>query len=90
MSGGAFNYKQHAITDIADTIEEYIINEVGGTEFPIVLERMREAVKTLREAHVMAHRIDWLLSGDDGTESFLRRWDEDLRIVRGANAKSIS
>jgi hypothetical protein len=30
-------------------------------------------------AQVYAHRVDWLLSGDDGEESFLRRLAEDLK-----------
>jgi hypothetical protein len=27
---------------------------------------------------VYAHRVDWLVSGDDGEESFMKRFDEDL------------
>jgi hypothetical protein len=44
-----------------------------------VIERFKLAVKYLRIAEVYAHRIDWLLSGDDGEESFIERLDEDLR-----------
>ena len=43
-----------------------------------VIEKMEEAVKVLKIAQVYAQRVDWLLSGDDGEESFLRRLDEDL------------
>ena len=43
-----------------------------------VIEKMKEAVKVLKIAQVYAQRVDWLLSGDDGEESFLRRLDEDL------------
>jgi hypothetical protein len=39
---------------------------------------MKEAVNVLRVAQIYAHRIDWLFSGDDGEESFLKRLDEDL------------
>lgn len=46
---------------------------------PEVIEQFKVAVKKLREAQVYAHRIDWLLSDDDGEESFLRRLKEDLR-----------
>jgi hypothetical protein len=38
-----------------------------------------EARDTLRRASVMAQRVDWLVSGDDGEESFHRRWEEDLK-----------
>jgi hypothetical protein len=45
---------------------------------PEVIEQFKIAVKKLREAQVYAHRVDWLLSSDDGEESFLRRLKEDL------------
>lgn len=45
---------------------------------PEVIEQFKIAVRKLREAQVYAHRVDWLLSSDDGEESFLRRLKEDL------------
>jgi hypothetical protein len=45
---------------------------------PEVIEQFKIAVQKLREAQVYAHRVDWLLSSDDGEESFLRRLKEDL------------
>jgi hypothetical protein len=45
---------------------------------PEVIEKFKEAVNLLHRAQIYAHRIDWLLSGDDGEESFLRRLKEDL------------
>jgi hypothetical protein len=27
----------------------------------------------------MAQRVDWLVSGDDGESSFLKRWLEEVR-----------
>jgi MoxR-like ATPase len=44
-----------------------------------VIEKMKEAVKALKIAQVYAQRVDWLLSGDDGEESFLRRLDDELK-----------
>lgn len=46
---------------------------------PEVIEQFKIAVRKLREAQVYAHRVDWLLSCDDGEESFLRRLKEDLK-----------
>lgn len=43
-----------------------------------VLEKFKDAVNLLRRAQIYAHRIDYLLSGDDGEESFLERLTEDL------------
>jgi hypothetical protein len=44
-----------------------------------VIDKFRYGVKILRIAQIYAQRIDWLLSGDDGEESFLRRLEEDLK-----------
>jgi hypothetical protein len=44
-----------------------------------VIEKMKEAVKALKIAQVYAQRVDWLLSGDDGEESFLSRLEEELK-----------
>jgi hypothetical protein len=44
-----------------------------------VIAKFKDAVNILNIAEVYAQRIDWLLSGDDGEESFIERLDEDLR-----------
>ena len=105
MSGGAFDYKQWHIEQIADDVEKLI--EKNGREktreelkeegwrnddwyekypedlyhykYPDeVIEKFKEGMKALRVAAVYAQRIDWLLSGDDGEESFLERLKEEL------------
>jgi hypothetical protein len=43
-----------------------------------VIEEFKKGVELLKQAEVYAHRIDWLVSGDDGEESFLKRLKEDL------------
>lgn len=43
-----------------------------------VIEKFKEGVKALRVAEVYAQRIDWLISGDDGNDSFIKRLKEDL------------
>lgn len=89
MSGGHFDYAQHRIEDIASEIERLVENnhdttpdEWGGTvgrKYPSkVIRKFKTAIRTLRRAQVMAQRVDWLLSNDDGEESFLRRWKKDL------------
>ena len=46
-----------------------------------VIEKMKEAVKSLKIAQEYAQRVDWLLSGDDGEESFLSRLEENLKKI---------
>lgn len=85
MSGGAFNYAQFQLMQIADDIEQHIIinnvtDEWGNRpEYSKeTLEQFRIAAAKLREAYVYVQRIDWLLSGDDGEDTFHKRLKNDL------------
>ena len=42
------------------------------------LAEFKKAVHILKQAEIYAQRIDWLLSGDDGEESFHERLKEEL------------
>jgi len=79
MSGGAFNYNDYHIHGIADQIEEYIRDNDDRPVYDAeTISRFRETVKLLRRAEVMVHRIDWLVSGDDGEDTFHKRLREDF------------
>ena len=79
MSGGAFNYNDYHIRDIARQIEEIIRdNEDRPVYDAETISHFRETVKLLHRADVMVHRIDWLISGDDGEDTFHKRLREDL------------
>ena len=89
MSGGHFDYDQYKIDQIADSIETLIYNNDDETEDeygwrrgrgyrPDTIAKFKEALDTCRRAAKMAHRIDWLVSGDDGEDTFHKRWQEDL------------
>ena len=43
-----------------------------------VVEEFKKGLKILKTAAIYAQRIDWLLSGDDGEESFKKRLKEEL------------
>lgn len=43
-----------------------------------VLRRMEEAVYALKKAAIYAQRVDYLISGDDGEESFEERLKNEL------------
>ena len=76
------DHKQYEIGRIADEVEERILkrNRFDGSDpiRPDVLEKMREGAVALRRAAIYAQRIDWLLSGDDGEDTFLERLRRDL------------
>lgn len=112
MSGGAFEYQEFHIDQIADSIEQEILNsgrlknkeeleedrrwygrdndyykqypeELSHYCYPDeVIVQFKEAVVALRTAYIYAHRVDYLLSGDDGNESFITRLKEELQDVR--------
>ena len=77
MSGGHFDYQQFRLEDIACEIEREICRYENIPDE--IREKFELAIKTLRNAQKMAHRIDWLLSGDDGEETFLKRWKEEVQ-----------
>jgi len=90
MSGGHFNYTQHSLLDMADSIGSAILNndnndgriEQGYFKerySPETIAEFEKAVKALKLAYVYAQRIDWLLSGDDGEDSFHRRLQAQLK-----------
>lgn len=89
MSGGAFDYDQYKIAQIADYIEqeirdntkkpEYWYGEWNGQVYSDeTVNEFKKAVALLDIAEVYAQRVDWLISGDDGEESFHERLKEDL------------
>ena len=108
MSGGAFDYEQYRIDQIADKIEHLI--EKNGREktkeelkaeswgdpnwykkypedkfhykYPDeVIEKFKEGLDILRKATIYVNRIDYLISGDDGDETFIERLKNDLDKV---------
>mgnify|MGYP003662079152 FL=1 len=89
MSGGRFNYKQHHLLDMADDIGSQILNNdsekknmwgdsIGNRYSPETIAEFEKAVKALKLAYIYAQRIDWLLSGDDGEDSFHKRLQAQL------------
>lgn len=110
MSGGFFDYQEHRISDIADSIEQVIQkNNKEKTKedlYPLdydencnlyeesrfyynfsneTIERFKEAVDLLKRAEIYAHRIDYLLSADDGEQTFHERLKKDLEELDKTN-----
>lgn len=89
MSGGAFDYWQYHISHIAECVESYIANNNDETPndwgyprgrgySPSTIARFKEAVFVLNLAYTYAQRIDWLVSDDDGEQSFHERLNQEL------------
>lgn len=93
MSGGHFNYDQYKISYLADEVEGLIhnnddetLNEWGDPKgrgySPETIAEFQKGLRVLREAFVYVQRIDWLVSGDDGEDTFLKRLADDLRSLK--------
>jgi hypothetical protein len=89
MSGGTWDYIQYRFRDIGDDIDRLVAEneskelndwgEVKGHHYnPATIEKLKIAASHVRETAIMLQRVDYLLAGDDGEESFNSRWDEDL------------
>lgn len=89
MSGGHFQYEQYKLLMIADEIEQLMLDnnseeknewgELVGHHFSEeTMAEFKKAWVMLKLAHVYAQRIDWLVSGDDGEDSFHRRLKKDM------------
>jgi hypothetical protein len=50
-----------------------------------VLAEFKNAVKHLRVAEIYAQRVDWLLSGDDGEDTFIEKLKSDLAKIENPN-----
>lgn len=69
------------------TYQEYEADADGNVPyFPEYKEEtireLRKGLDILRQAEVYARRIEWLLSGDDGDESFIKRLHNDLAELK--------
>ena len=88
MSGGQFDYMQFRFTEIAEDIRATIANNdsdekdewgdaIGRHLPPDIIAKLADTSDAVERAEKMVTRVDWLLSGDDGEDSFRRRWVED-------------
>lgn len=89
MSGGYFDHDQYKLGYIADSLEQIIIDnnneeindwgdKKGRFYSPETIKRFKEAEYYCRLAQIYAQRADWLISCDDGEDSFHRRLNEEI------------
>lgn len=85
MSGGHFNYAQYRIADIVEGIESAIKGNGIKDEYGYAnsyskktLKEFKKGIYFLKKAQIFAHEIDWLISGDNGEDSFMENLTQDL------------
>ena len=97
MSGGHFEYRQMHIEMIVEELEQIVArqgckpddwdysrewNAEENDYSAETYEEFRKGITILRKAYVYARRIDWLLSGDDGEDSFHQRLHDELKELK--------
>lgn len=75
MSGGHYDYIQYRMEELADKIRRDAKRHDLSLD---IQDRFEAAALTVERAAKMVNRIDWLLSDDDGEDSFMRRWEQEL------------
>jgi len=88
MSGGHFDYVQFRLGEIVESIRSTIANndstekdewgqDIGKHLPPDIIAKFAETADTVERAEKMVTRVDWLLSDDDGYDSFRKRWKDE-------------
>lgn len=98
MSGGRFDYMSWRFQDVADAIRDIVennnnkeVNEYGdmlGNGFAEkTIEEFLKGAQYMELAAIYERRIDWLVSADDGEETFHQRLAEELKKFALSNKK---
>ncbi len=61
-----------------DWLEKYPEDKLYSNWSDETMEEFKKGINIIKQAYVYIQRIDWLLSGDDGEETFHERLKEDL------------
>ena len=89
MSGEYFDYLQYRLQDITNDIEKVIEHNNEKDEWDYTtnfseetLQEFKTGIELIKKTHIYMQRIDYLLSGDDGEESFHKRLKEELETIK--------
>jgi hypothetical protein len=81
MSGGAFDYRDSALTDLQDMIAReigYIQYGSNYTDYQYnekIVEYMKNIVFDLERLSKVIHSLDWFISGDTGEDDFISDYE---------------
>ena len=82
MSGGHFNYAQFRFREVAEELDELIAPSSDSYYYGAysleTLQQFEIAKKFIETSAIYLQRIDWLVSGDDGEDTFHERLRDEL------------
>jgi hypothetical protein len=93
MSGGKWNYVQHRLSEVYEDMERWVENNgsqqrddwddlMYDNYSPDAVRAILLAAKLTRLAQKAIHRVDHLHCGDDGEESFLKKWEKEIGSIQ--------
>ena len=90
MSGGYFEYQDYRLEEMAKTLRSKIAlvrqkpewEEYPGNYTEEFLAEMIKAHNDLLALRARLHRLDWVLSGDDGEDTYFSRLPVDLAELK--------
>ena len=89
MSGGYFEYQDWRLDEIANRLRLAIARCRTGNKYykysNDFLNEMIDAHNKARELRATLHRIDWVLSADNGEDSYFEYLAEDLKEIEYDN-----
>ena len=86
MSGGSLDYFYCRFEETLERISTEI--KWGKNKWSNkTLKEFQKAIGYLKQAQLYSQRIEWLLSGDDGEESFHKRLAEELEELKQNSEK---
>jgi len=70
-----------------DWLEKYPDDRFHYRYSDEMILKFKEGLKHIQIAQIYMQRLDWLLSGDDGDESFMSRLEDDLKKLENENIR---
>jgi len=86
MSGGHFDYFHYKLGAFSEKLND-ILKDDDYCLSPDIITEIKKAINKSNELAVYERRIDWLISGDDGEETFFERLAEDLENAKRLEVK---
>jgi len=90
MSGGYFNHTDYTVGEFADSLRKAIAKIRKKEEYydfysDDFLNEMITVYNMARELRLRLHRIDWVLSGDDGEDNYFKRLPKEMADIEFDN-----
>jgi len=81
MSGGTFEYEQYYIQTLIEEMQEQSEWVKDNYSIDIYTNHIT-TINKLKHVYIHVQRLDWLFAGDDDEESYKKRLNTELKMLR--------